>query len=34
MHRLEVPDGISSHQAGRVLKGVSIYVSPADVTLG
>lgn len=22
MHRLEVPDGISSHQAGRVLKGV------------
>ena len=22
MHRLEVPDGISSRQAGRVLKGV------------
>jgi hypothetical protein len=34
MHRPAASDGASGHKAGRVLGGVAIYVSPADVTPG
>lgn len=34
MHRPAASDSASGHKAGRVLGGVAIYVSPADVTLG